>query len=329
MNLSATEITVWDRLKARAKHALSGSRGDVVFKGLTLSVTLCILALAALMVSEVVAGARESIRTFGVFGFLSSTAWNPVTKEFGALHVIVGTLVSSFIAVLLAVPVALGIAIFVTQMAPPRIGGAIAFLIDILAAIPSIVYGLWGFFVMVPWIRSSLGPFLIGHLGWLPLFRGPSFGVSVLAAGFILAVMIIPIISAVAREVISQVPQAQKEGMIALGATSWDTIWRVVLPYARAGILGAVILGLARALGETMAVTMIIGNAHRLTWSLLQPNSTMASIIANEFTEATYTLYISALIHVGLVLMVIALIVNVLARLLVWSVARAPAGEVR
>ncbi len=329
MNISATEITVWDRLKSRVKHALSGSPGDLVFKGLTLSMTLCILVLAGLMVYEVATGAKESIQTFGVFGFLSSTAWNPVTKEFGVLPVMVGTLVSSLIAILLAVPVALGIAIFVTQMAPPRIGGPVAFLVDILAAIPSIVYGLWGFFVMVPWIRSSLAPFLINYLGWLPLFRGPSFGVSMLAAGFILAIMIIPIISAVAREVISQVPQAQKEGMLALGATQWDTIRRVVIPYARAGIMGAVILGLARALGETMAVTMIIGNAHKLTWSLLQPNSTMASIIANEFTEATYSLYTSALIHVGLVLMVIALIVNVLARLLVWSVARAPIGEVR
>ncbi len=291
--------------------------------------TLSILLLAGLMLFEVVMGSRESIRAFGFFGFLSSTAWNPVTKQFGVLHVLVGTLVSSLIAVVLAVPVALGIAIFITQMAHPRIAGVVAFLVDILAAIPSIVYGLWGFFVMVPWIRATLAPFLIHRFGWLPLFDGPSYGVSMLAAGFILAIMIVPIISAVAREIIAQVPQAQKEGLLALGATQWDTIWRVVLPYARSGIVGAVILGLARALGETMAVTMLIGNAHKITLSLLQPNSTMASIIANEFTEASYSLYTSALIHVGLVLMMIAIVVNSLARLLVWSVARSPSGEGR
>lgn len=329
MQISASERTIWNRLRTRVKQAFSGSPGDIVFKGLALFLTLCILALAILMILEVLIGSRESIKAFGFFPFLFSTEWNPVTKEFGALHVIVGTLGSSFIAVILSVPVALGIAIFITQMVHPRIGGAVAFLVDILAAIPSIVYGLWGFFVMVPWIRGTLAPFLTDQFGWLPLFTGPGYGVSMLAAGFILAIMIVPIISAVAREIIAQVPSAQKEGLLALGATQWDTIWRVVLPYARSGIVGAVILGLARALGETMAVTMLIGNTHKLTWSLLQPNSTMASVIANEFTEATYSLYISTLIYVGLVLMMIALVINVLARLLVWSVARSPSGEAR
>ena len=309
-----------------ARFLPPGNSGDTTFKSIAFLATVTVLGLAAAIVLAIVAGSMDSIRRFGFFGFLVSGAWDPVNEEFGALNVLVGTVVSSFIAVLLAVPVALGISIFITEMAPPYIRGVVAFLVDMLAAIPSIVYGLWGFFVLAPFIRGAVDPFLSGKLGWLPLFEGPGFGVSLLAAGLILAIMILPITSAVAREVIGQVPRDQKEALLSLGATKWEVIWKVSLPYARGGILGAVILGLARALGETMAVTMVIGNSHDLTWSLLKPNSTMASLIANEFTEATYDLYVSALVHVGLVLMIVALIVSVAARALVWSVSKGQRG---
>jgi phosphate transport system permease protein len=244
-----------------------------------------------------------------------------VFRDFGALHVAYGTLVSSLIAVVIAVPVALGIALFITEMAPPWLRGPVAFLVDILAAIPSIVYGLWAFFVLVPMIRTPISPFLIDNFGWTGLFSRPAFGLSILAAGVVLAIMIVPIISAVAREVIMQVPRDQPEAMLALGATKWETISKTILPYARTGIMGAVILGLARAIGETMAVTMVIGNRVAMDGNLLGPGATMASLIASEFREATYDLYISALIHVGFVLMLISLGVNVLARLLVWFAA--------
>ena len=324
--MAATGLPVGSRLIGRLPRLLGGNRGDLTFQAIALVFTLCLLAIAGLMIYEVLEGSRESLDVFGFFQFIASTEWNPVTGEFGALHVIVGTLVSSLVAVILAVPLALGIAVFITQQAPPWLRGPVSFLVDILAAIPSIVYGLWGIFVLVPIVRDPISSFLKANLGFIPLFQGTAVGVSMLAAGFILAIMIVPIISAVAREMISQVPVGQKEGLIALGATKWEVIWQVILPYARGGIVGAVILGLARAIGETMAVTMVIGNSHQLTSSLLAPNSTMASVLANEFTEAGSDIHLSALIHVGLVLMIVALVVNVVARLLVWSVARGSGG---
>lgn len=306
---------------------LSGNPGDVIFRGIALFFTLCILVLAALMVYEVWLGSQPSIEAYGFWSFIRSTDWDPVALKFGAFHVAVGTIVSSFIAVVVAVPIAIGIALFVTELAPPWARGTVAFLVDILAAIPSIVYGLWGFFVMVPFMRDNVFNRLADWLGWTPFFGRPQYGVSMLAAGFILAIMIVPIISAVAREVIRQVPRDQSEAMLALGATRWETLWKAVLPFARTGIVGAVILGLARAIGETMAVTMVIGNRLSLESNLLAPNATMASLIASEFREAAYDLQVAALIHVGLVLMLISLTVNVIARVLVWTAARKVKGR--
>jgi len=306
----------------------TANRGDLIFKGVSLLFTLMMVALAGALLVVVIWGSRSAIAHVGFFRFIVSTTWNAVTNQFGAAPVIVGTLVSSLIAIILAVPVAIGIAIFIADIAPPRLRSTVAFFVDILAAVPSVVFGLWALLVMVPWIAKTVGPFGKHYFGWTHLFSGPSYGVSMLAAGIILAVMIVPIISAIAREVIARVPLAQREGMLALGATRWEMIWNVVLPDARSGIIGAVILGLARAIGETMAVTMVIGNRHEIAASLLAPNSTMASLIANEFNEANSSIYISVLIEVGLILMVLSLIVNIFARLLVWRVARGPTGGV-
>jgi phosphate transport system permease protein len=305
-------------IRRMARGLVAGNKGDVVFKGTALLFTLFIVLIAGLMVFEIWDASRPSIAEFGFFTFPFSDAWDPVFRDFGAAHVAVGTLLTSFIAVVIAVPIAIGVALFVTELAPPWLRGPVAFLVDILAAIPSIVYGLWAFFVLVPLMRDLGNNFLIPTLGWTGLFSGPYWGLGTLTAGVVLAVMIIPIISAVAREVIAQVPRDQSEAMLALGATKWEVLWKIVLPYARAGIVGAVMLGLARAIGETMAVTMVIGNRVELTQNLLGLNATMASLIASEFREATYNLYISALIHVGLVLMMISLFVNIVARLLVW-----------
>ncbi len=329
MTVESGQPGLWRRFTAGARNQVSGSAGDVIFRLVALAFTLIILALAGSLVFTVWDGARPSIGEFGFFGFMSTEEWNPVFGEFGARHIILGTLVSSLIAVILAVPVALGIALFITELAPPSLRGPVAFIIDILAAIPSIVYGLWGMMVLVPFIAGNLNDPLIDYLGWTPFFGRPAFGLSLLAAGIILAIMIVPIISAVAREIIYSVPAAQKEGMLALGATRWEVMWKVVLPYARVGIVGAIILGLARAIGETMAVTMVIGNAGYFVANLLAPSATMASLIANEFREAGTSLHVSALIHVGLVLMIVSLIVNIAARLLVWSVATGPSGDRR
>jgi len=309
--------------RRRLRSLTASNTGDLVFKLVAVGLTLSVLVLAVLMVGVMFQNSRESIAEYGIWDFVTAKQWDPVFRNFGALAVIVGTLVSALIAVVLAVPVAIGIAIYIVEIAPPRFQGPIAFLVDTLAAVPSIVFGLWAAFVMVPWLRQTPGKFLVNTFGdWIPLFKGPHFGFSMLAAGVILAVMIVPIISAVAREVIASVPMAQKEGLLALGATRWEVVRKVILPTARAGIVGAVILGLGRAIGETMAVTMVIGNRHELTWSLMAPNSTIPSIIANEFREATYDLYLSALIHLALVLMVISLGINVMARSLVWSATR-------
>jgi phosphate transport system permease protein len=330
MAVESIDPGLWTRFKSGAREQVTGSPGDVIFRLIALGFTLIILALAVMMVYNVWNGAQQSIDTFGFFAFMRTEQWDPVFREFGALHVIVGTLASSLIAVVLAVPIALGISLFITELAPPVLRSPVAFIIDILAAIPSIVYGLWGIYVLIPFLMNNIyEPVLLGYFDWLPIFSRPSFGFSLLTAGIILAIMIVPIISAISREIIAAVPAAQKEGMLALGATRWEVMWKVILPYARAGIVGAIILGLARAIGETMAVTMVIGNANFISANVLGPSATMASIIANEFREATTSIHVSALIHVGLVLMIISLIVNVMARLLVWSVASGPAGEER
>ncbi len=264
---------------------------------------------------------RLSIREFG-WSFWTTDTWNPVSGEFGALPFIWGTLYSSFLALIISTPVALGIAIYIAELSPHWLRRPLVFLTELLAAVPSIVYGLWGIFVLVPWVRS-LEVLTPGWMKAIPLFSGPPLGVGMLAAALILAVMIVPFSSSVAREVMKAVPVNQREGAYALGATRWEAI-RMALFYGRTGIVGAVLLGFGRALGETMAVTMVIGNNPQVTWSLYAPQYTMAAVLANEFTEATDELYLHALIEIGLVLFAITLVINVLSRLLIWSMDRQP-----
>ena len=304
------------------------SYGDIIFWFVTLLVALGVIGLMFWMAYEMWQQSSLSRAAFG-WSFFWTTTWDPVAKEFGALPYIYGTVVTSLVALVLAGPIGIGIAIFLVELAPDRIRDPIGFLVEMLASIPSVVYGLWGLFVMVPWIGSALAPALSRSLGFLPLFKGPSFGVSMLAASLILTVMIIPTIAAVARDVLQAVPNHQREAMLALGATKWEMVWHAVLPYGRAGIIGGIMLGLGRAFGETMAVTMVIGNQPVIHASLLQPAHTMAAVIANEFTEATYDLYLDALIEIGLVLFLVSFVLNLLARLLVWQVSRGPGGAIR
>jgi phosphate transport system permease protein len=282
---------------------------------------LCIPLLLLLIFIEGGVAGWPALRQFGV-GFLTSSTWDPVNGQFGAAPAIVGTLLTSLIALVIATPLALGGAIFLSEFSPQWLRQPVSFLIDLLAAVPSVVFGLWGVFVLVPMLRTGLMPFLRDtlHLGVTPFFAGPAYGPSVLAAGLILTVMVLPYIAAVSREVLMAVPRSQREAALALGATRWETITGAVLPYARTGIVGGVILGLGRALGETMAVTMLIGNRHELSASLFAPGYTMASLIANEFSEATTDIHLSALMGVGFVLFVMTLIVNAIARWLVWRV---------
>ena len=257
--------------------------------------------------------------------FLVSSTWDPVAEVYGAAPMIFGTLVSSLLALLIAVPLSLGVAVFLTEFAPKWMRQPVAFLVELLAAIPSVVYGLWGIFVLIPFLRTVVAPPLRAVLGWTPFFDGVFYGNSMLAGGVILAIMIVPYIAAVSREVLLAVPSSQREAALGLGATRWEAVWTAVLPYGRAGIIGAIMLGLGRALGETMAVTMLIGNRHDIGFSLFAPGYTMAAAIANEFSEATTDLYLAALFEVGLILFVITVIVNAGARLLVWRVARGAA----
>jgi len=297
--------------------------GDRVYQ---LSITAFALGVPLLLCCIAVAvgaAAWPAFRTFGL-AFLTSSQWDPVAGEFGAAPAIFGTLVSSVIALLIATPLALGVAIFLSEFAPAWLRQPVAFLVDLLAAVPSVVYGLWGIFVLIPLLREHVMPFLADTLGLgrTPLFSGPAYGPSMLAAGLILAIMVLPYISAVAREVLRAVPRSQREAALALGATRWETVWDAVLPYARSGIVGGVILGLGRALGETMAVTMVVGNRHEIAASLFAPGYTMASLIANEFSEATNDLHLSALMAVGATLFAVTLVVNAGARWLVWRVSR-------
>jgi phosphate transport system permease protein len=291
-------------------------RGIVVVFG-----ALTLIAIIALIVGSM---ARESSQAIGQFGlgFIFSQTWDPVKREFGALPFIYGTVVSSAIALIIGTPVSVGVAIFAVEMAPPWLGNAISIVVELLAAIPSVLLGLWGIFVMVPFLQSAVEPAFIARFPDLPLFEGPPYGVGLAAGGLILAIMIIPTIVAISRDVMLAVPISQREAMLALGATNWEATAKAVLPYARSGLLGAIVLGLGRAVGETMAVTMVIGNRSEISASLFHPAYTMASVIANEFTEATFDLYISALVEVGLVLFVVTLIMNAAARVLVWSTAR-------
>ncbi|HOV98303.1 MAG TPA: phosphate ABC transporter permease subunit PstC [Bacteroidota bacterium] len=308
-------------LSLRTKR-LSRNRnlGDSIFYVITLFFALLILVLVVVMFYEMYRSSTLTREKFG-FGFFLHSVWDPVLDEYGALPFIYGTVVSTALAVILAVPLSLGIAIFLSEVAPGWLEQPLSFFVELLAAIPSIVYGLWGFFVMVPWLRTSFQPWLSEHWNFLPFFEGPPYGIGMLAAGFILAIMILPIIASISRDVLRAVPRTQYEAALALGATRWQAT-RIALSYGRSGILGAIILGIGRALGETMAVTMVIGNRPTISISLFEPGYTMASVLANEFTEATSEMYISALIEIALVLFVITLIINSIARLLLWSMTR-------
>ncbi|MGH7701304.1 MAG: phosphate ABC transporter permease subunit PstC [Gemmatimonadales bacterium] len=299
-------------------------RGDRVYRGLLTALAVVLPLLLLTIVVELFTNAQASLGRFG-WKFLWTSVWDPVAEVYGAAPMIFGTLASSLIALLIAVPLSLGVAIFLTEFAPRRVRQPVAFLVELLAAIPSVVYGLWGIFVLIPFLRAVVVPPLKSVLGWTPFFDGVFYGNSLLAGGVILAIMIVPYIAAVSREVLLAVPATQREAAMGLGATRWEAVWTAVLPYGRAGVIGAVMLGLGRALGETMAVTMVIGNRHDIGVSVLQPAYTMAAAIANEFTEATTDLYLSALFEVGLILFVVTVIVNALARLLVWRVARGAA----
>jgi len=292
---------------------------DRVYRAAILAFALCVPVLLLLILIEVGAAGWPALRRFGL-QFLTSSAWDPVAGQFGAAPAIAGTIITSFVALALATPLALGGAIFISEFSPSWLRQPLSFFVDLLAAVPSVVYGLWGIFFLVPLLRERLMPFLRDtlHLGVTPFFTGPAYGPSVLAAGLILAIMVLPYIAAVSREVLIAVPRSQREAALALGATRWETITGAVVPYARSGIIGGIILGLGRALGETMAVTMLIGNRHELSASLFAPGYTMASLIANEFSEATSDLHLSALMAVGFVLLLITLVVNGAARWLVW-----------
>jgi phosphate transport system permease protein len=300
--------------------------GDVAFRAVLTIATLAIPVLLGFLVWELVKGSELAIDKFG-FRFFTTSTWDPVADKFGALPLIFGTLLSSFLALLFAVPLSLGVAIFLTEFAPAAIRRPIAFVIELLAAIPSVVYGLWGFYFLIPILKKTAFPFLKSTLGFLPLFQGPVYGASMLAAGLILAIMVMPFIMSVSREVLATVPGSQREAALALGATRWEAAWTAVVPYARSGLVGAVILGLGRALGETMAVTMLIGNRHEISASLLAPGYTMAAAIANEFTEAATDMHFAALAYVALTLFGVTVVVNAAARLLIWRVSRGrPSG---
>lgn len=301
---------------------------DFGFKEAVALTALSVIVLTLLLVGSMLIHALPAIQRFG-WRFLFTTTWDPVKEIFGALPFIYGTLVSSALALLIAVPISLGIAIYLAELAPQAIRQPLSFLIELLAAIPSVIYGLWGIFVLAPFLRETVQPFLAKYLGFLPIFQGTFYGVGMFTAGIILSIMIIPTISSISREVFLAVPFNQREAALGLGATRWETIRLAVLGYARAGVLGAVILGLGRALGETMAVTMVIGNRPQISASLFAPAYTMASVIANEFTEATSNLYLSTLIEVGLILFFVTLVLNITARALIWRVSRKVKGEIR
>jgi phosphate transport system permease protein len=307
------------------RSAASGRWKDAAFAWLTRLFALLVFGILAAILFSLVMGSTLSLDRYG-FGFLWRDDWNPVREEFGALVPIYGTLMTSFIAMLIGVPVSFGIALFLTELSPLWLKRPLGTAIELLAAIPSIIYGMWGLFVFVPLFQSSIQPLLINTLGEVPglglLFEGPPLGIGMLTAGLILSIMVIPFITAVMRDVFELVPPLLKESAYALGGTTWEVVWRVVLPYTRIGVIGGIMLGLGRALGETMAVTFVIGNAHRLSASLMQPGNSIASALANEFTEAVGDLYFSSLIELGLILFVITSIVLGLSKLLLMRLAR-------
>jgi phosphate transport system permease protein len=300
--------------------AKTGTIGDKVFRTILVIFASTIIVIVVAMIAMMVWNSLPTIKEFGL-GFLTGSEWQPASNIFGALPFIYGTIVSSIIALIIAVPLSLGIAVFLVEQAPKRIATPIAFLVELLAAIPSVVYGLWGIFVLAPFIRNYLGYFLQEYFGFIPLFQGRLTGIGMFTGGIILALMVTPIVTAVVRDVLEVVPTTQREAALALGATKWETT-KIVLGNAASGIAGAVVLGLGRALGETMAITMVIGNSPQISSSLFEPAYTIASVLAANFAEATDKLYLSALIEMGLVLFLVTFIVNALAKLLVARVAK-------
>jgi phosphate transport system permease protein len=290
------------------RHAAKQLILERVFRSATLTAAILVLVILGGVALSLLHGSWPALSHFG-FGFVTKEVWNPVTDRFGALAAIYGTLVTSAIAMALAVPVGFGIALFLTELCPPLLKRPIGVAIELLAAVPSIIFGIWGLFVLAPVLQRYVQPWLIAHVGPVPaigkLFMGPPYGIGILTAGFVLAIMVLPFIAATMRDVFETVPPMLKESGYGLGATTWEVIWRVVVPHSRAGIVGGVMLGLGRALGETMAVTFVIGNAHRISSSLLAPGTTISSAIANEFTEAVGDLYTSSLIALGLLLFLI------------------------
>lgn len=311
----ATEPSVVARMSPPSRF------GDKAFEYLTLAMALAVVALVFLVGWQLANGSSLAIKRFG-FHFLATSTWDPVAEQFGALPFIYGTLVSSLIALVIAVPLSIATAVYLTELAPAWIGQLLTSLIEMLAAIPSVILGLWGIFVMIPFLRDHIFPLIKGSLGWTPLFTGPIYGVSMLAGGIIIAIMILPIITSVSREILRSVPNLQREAAYALGATRWEVTRIAVLSYAKKGLFGAIILGLGRALGETMAVTMVIGNTPQIAASLFQPGYTLASVVANEFTEATTDLYLQALFEIGLVLFGTTILVNLIAQVLLKTMGR-------
>ena len=297
---------------------------DRVYHWILTAAALSVPLLLIALVVQLFKAALPAIQRFG-FGFITHSTWDPVGEVFGAAPLIFGTLASSLLALVLAVPLALGVAIYVTEYAPRWIRQPLSSLVELLAAIPSVVYGLWGIFVLIPFLRSWVVPPMRVVFGWTPFVQGAFYGSSLLAAAVILAIMIVPYIASVSREVLAAVPASQREAALGLGATRWEAVWTAVVPYGRLGLFGGIILGLGRALGETMAVTMVIGNRHDIGVSVLAPAYTIAAALANEFSEATTQIYLSALFEIGLLLFVITVLVNAFARLLIWRVARGTA----
>jgi phosphate transport system permease protein len=300
---------------------VSSQTGDSIARLVVLIFAATVLLISLILVYELWVGSAPSRHSLG-WSFIFSSMWNPVSEQFGALPFIYGTVITSFLALLISVPLGVGAAIFLSEMAPAGVSNALTFLVELLAAIPSVIYGLLAIFTLVPLMRSYGEPFLKATLGFLPFFQGPAFGVGFLTAGIILAVMTFPFIISVSRESLLAVPRDQREAALALGSTKWETTWKVVVPYAKLGIVGSVFLGLARALGETMAVTMVIGNDPSIHASLLAPGYSIAAVIANEFTEATGSVYPSALVELGLVLFCLTIVINGLARLMIIATTR-------
>jgi phosphate transport system permease protein len=322
-------VAVEIALPRAATRGRAGAIGDFLFRHLTFLFALLVLLILGGVIVALVEGALPALRTFGV-PFLFTEVWNPVTEKFGALAPIYGTLVTSAIAMLVGIPVAFGVAVFITEICPKWLKRPLATMIELLAAIPSIIYGIWGLFVFAPFVQQYIQPAIIESLGQIPgigaLFAGPPLGIGVLTAGFILAIMVLPFISSIMRDVFETVPAVLKESAYAVGATRGEVVRYIVLPYTRIGVVGGIMLGLGRALGETMAVTFVIGNAHRISVSILQPGTTISASLANEFTEAVGDLYLSSLIALGFILFVITFIVLAIAKLLLLRLQKQAGG---